>query len=61
MKEYSLFELENTALRELNLGNNQITDAGAIALSKNITLRQLNSPGNQITNAGPLLYPRIPH
>jgi Leucine-rich repeat (LRR) protein len=32
--------------------NNQITDAGAVALSKNTTLRQLNLEDNQITNAG---------
>jgi hypothetical protein len=31
---------------------NQITNAGAIALSKNTTLRQLNLWGNEITEAG---------
>jgi hypothetical protein len=49
MKKYSLFELENTASRQLNLGNNQIIDAG---------LRPTDFPQG---SPKPLLYPRIPY
>jgi Leucine-rich repeat (LRR) protein len=52
MKKYSLFELENTTLRQLNLENNQITETGIIALSKNTTLRELNLGYNQIIDDG---------
>jgi hypothetical protein len=38
MKKYSLFELENTTLRQLDLNGDRITDVGAIALSENTTV-----------------------
>jgi hypothetical protein len=49
MKKYSLFELENTTLRQLDLGNNQITDVG---------LHPTDFPQG---SPELLLYLRIPH
>jgi hypothetical protein len=47
---YSLFELENTILRQLNLQSDQIADMGATTLFENTTLRQLNLEYSRIEN-----------
>lgn len=47
-----LYTLPCTNVSILNLENNAIGDAGAIALSKNSTLRSLNVSNNSITNSG---------